>query len=232
MDGSRAQTDQSHPHQEVPTRSASSISKSPATKASPSAGELRAAKNWKWLTDRQGEIRGECRDPIPIEPVNDRPVIYRNFIAGTTPRAIGVGFPGGLNLAWSADNLGPELIWTGAFMDGAQKWIDRGTDNSPPAGENVVNLAKSRTLPKEARFKGYKLDPAGNPTFSVQIGDQFLLDSWRAESGALIRKLTVTGRPLEIPISQPAELTIEGTSGKPTLNLTPGQPVTLTYRWK
>lgn len=188
-------------------------------------------RRWNWLSDNK--IRsGPSREPIPIVPVNNRPVIYRNFIAGTTSRAIGVGFPGGLNLAWSADHLAPELIWTGAFMDGAQKWIDRGTDNSPPAGENVVELGDSRSLPESARFRGYKLDAAGNPTFSVQIGNQFLLDSWHAESGALVRKLSVSGAPLELQISQPSELTIEGATAGTPLKLTPGQPVTLTYRWK
>lgn len=187
-------------------------------------------KRWNWLTDESGKT-AKTREPILIGPVDGRPVIYRNFIAGTTPRAIGVGFPGGLNLAYSADNLAPELIWTGEFIDGAPKWMERGTDNNPPAGEKIITLSQSRSLPATARFRGYKLDPAGNPTFSVQVGEQILLDSWRAESGALIRKLTVTGSPLEIQIPQPVGITITGASGKLALTLTPGQPVTLTYRW-
>lgn len=186
-------------------------------------------KKWKWLSDQPAKP-AQVREPIPIEPTADRPVIYRNFIAGTTPRAIGVGFPGGLNLAYSADNLAPELLWTGKFIDGAAKWVERGTDNNPPAGENVVKLGSERFLPESAKFKGYKLDPAGNPTFAVQIGQQVLLDSWHAESGALVRKLTVTGSPLEIQIPHPPELSVEGATGKATL--TPGQPLTLTYRWK
>jgi PA14 domain len=200
-------------------------------------------KRWKWLSD-QNSRPGRVREPIPIAPVAGRPVIYRNFIAGTSPRAIGVGFPGGFNLAYSADDLAPELIWTGKFIDGAAKWIERGTDNNPPAGENVVNLGKTRSLPKEARFRGYKLDSSGNPTFSVQIGDLFLLDSWRAESGALVRKLTLTGNgsPLDLVISENAlddQLTLqcEGSelqkfSGKTSLKLNPGKPAILTYRWK
>jgi mono/diheme cytochrome c family protein len=189
------------------------------------------AKTWNWLSDQKGQS-GSIREPIPIEPTGARPVIYRNFIAGTTARSIGVGFPGGLNLAYSADHLAPELIWTGAFIDGAPKWLDRGTDNNPPAGENLVTLSQERFLPREARFRGYKLDKDGNPTFSIQIGGLFLLDSWRAEAGALIRKLAVTGSSLEVPIPQPASISIEGASGKSTLQLSPGQPVTLTYRWK
>lgn len=198
------------------------------------------SKKWNWLSDNKGKS-GSVREPIPIEPLNGRPVIYRNFIAGTTSRAIGVGFPGGLNLAYSADDLAPELIWTGAFMDGAQKWLERGTDNSPPAGENVVKLGNSRALPEIARFRGYKLDPAGYPTFSVQIGDLILLDSWRTETGTLIRKLTLsgTGSPVDLLVSDlpTYTLAIEGAplqslSGKTTVKLTPAQPVTLTYRWK
>ena len=200
-------------------------------------------KHLKWLSD-QSSKPAKIREPIPIEPVNGRPVIYRNFIAGTTPRAIGVAFPGGLNLAYSADNLAPELIWTGKFIDGGPKWIDRGMDNNPPAGEDVVNLSKTRFLPKEARFRGFKLDSAGNPTFSVQIGDLILLDSWHAETGSMIRKLTLSGNgsSLDFVISDQSiddKIAIQSDggqlqklSGKTTVKLNPGNPVTLTYRWK
>lgn len=198
------------------------------------------SKTWQWLSEDKLKTQPP-RNPIPIEATNGRAVIYRNFIAGTTSRAIGVGFPSGVNLAYSADNLAPELIWTGKFMDGAQKWTERGTDNSPPAGEKVVKLGNSRALPQDARFRGYKLDAQGNPSFSVQIGDQILLDSWSGETGALIRKLSLSsnGPPLELQISDlpTTSLSIEGApiqsqGGKSTLTLTPGQPVTLTYRWK
>ncbi len=184
--------------------------------------------HWNWLTDTSGPAT-QARESIIIAPTGDRPVIYRNFIEGATSRAIGVGFPGGVNLAYSAEYLAPTLIWTGNFMDGAQKWLSRGTDKSSPAGEKVIALTTTRALPASARFKGYKLDPAGNPTFSVQIGDQILLDSWRAESNTLTRKLTIIGSPLEIQIPQPPGITIQGATAKATLS--PGTPLTLTYRW-
>ena len=133
--------------------------------------------SWQNLSDSRPPRAGA--DPIPVVPQNGRAVVYRNFIANTTPRAIGIGFPGGVNLAYSADNLAPELIWTGAFMDGSRHWVERGQGNQPPAGEHIVKLTGTPTFPKEARFRGYKLDSAGNPTFSVQIGKQTLLDSWR-----------------------------------------------------
>ncbi|RYD34520.1 MAG: hypothetical protein EOP87_09050 [Verrucomicrobiaceae bacterium] len=118
-----------------------------------------------------------------------------------------------MNLAYSADNLAPELLWTGKFIDGTPKWVDRGTDNNPPAGENVLTPTKTRFLPENAKFKGYKLDSAGNPTFIVQIGKQILRETWTASDApdtgastrqpALTRTLTVTGEgpPLDIVIS-------------------------------
>lgn len=210
-------------------------------------------KQYRWLTETK-DTTPKARDPLPIAPADGRPVIYRNFIAGTTARAIGVGFPGRLNLAWSADHLGPELLWTGAFLDGTAKWLDRGTASNPPAGENVVTLSGVRTLPPEARFKGYQLDLAGNPTFIVQIGEQILRDSWRAESGTLLRTLTVEGgaEPVTVPIgfgfrkkgniyNFEDRLFIEHTEaetyfwkkrGLDQIHVPPAQPVTLTYRWK
>lgn len=205
-------------------------------------------------------------NPIPPEkpslmvaPTPERAVIYRNFIAGTTARAIGFGFPGGVNLAYSADHLAPELIWTGAFIDGGRHWVDRGQGNQPPAGDRQVKLSGTRALPDGARFRGYKLDPAGNPTFSVQLGDQFLLDAWKpAGSGAtpaLTRTLTVNGQgsPVELLVCENLPLkktgdqdyqlgdelqlhaenaALESRDGKTFIKLAPGKPVTLTYRWK
>ena len=212
--------------------------------------------SWQNLSDKPPKVGP---DPLPIVPQNGRAVVYRNFIANTTPRAIGIGFPGGVNLVYSADNLAPELIWTGAFMDGSRHWVERGQGNQPPAGEGVVKLSGSPSLPKEARFRGYKLDPAGNPTFSVQIGKQTLLDSWKpagsTQTPAFVRTLSVKGQggPVEILLSEKLPVqktrdkefslgnelsllaegaTPETRDGKTFLKLSPGQSATLTYRWK
>lgn len=194
-------------------------------------------KAWQKLSENSSNS-SQMRDPLPIQPTNGRPVIYRNFIAGTTPRAIGVGFPGGFNLAWSADHLAPGMIWTGDFMDGAARWLERGTENSPPAGDHVVGLSSRAAFSKEARFRGYKLDAAGNPVFSVQIGDQILLDSWQTGADGFVRKLTLNGNgpPLSVPVSDGEAKGIAITLGEkpitePTVQVSPGQSVTLGYRW-
>lgn len=202
------------------------------------------AKDMKWLTKHRVAKPRPVYPPIPVEPENGRTVIYRNFIKGTTPRAIGVGFPGGVNIAYSADNLAPELLWTGEFINGAHKWLGLGIAENPPAGKNLVSPTKSPALPKEARFKGYQLDPTGNPTFMIQIGTETLLDSWHGETNALVRKLTLTGNGSSVqiliaeqPIDKRIDLKIEGATldianGKTTLKLASGKPVTLTYHWK
>ena len=216
--------------------------------------------DWKKLSDAAPRQRGgPQRDPIPVKARNNRAVVYRNFIAGTTPRAIGIGFPGEVNLAYSADNLGAALIWTGDFIDASRHWLERGQGSQPPAGERVVELVGSAALPKEARFRGYKLDPAGNPTFSAQIGDQFLLDGWKptgsGTSPALARTLALTGQGAAVeilladqnPVQQSGDnqftigndiiIISEGTTpvtrdGKLYLKLSPGGSAALTYRWK
>jgi mono/diheme cytochrome c family protein len=156
------------------------------------AWRQKGQKEWNFLTEDAKAAK--AWPPIILTP-RDRPIIYRNFIEKTSPRAMGVGFPGGVNLAYSIDNLAPELIWTGAFIDAGHHWTDRGIGNEPPAGQKVVKLTSSPTLNKAAQFKGYKLDPAGNPSILVQFGELSLLDAYSASSPAtLIRQLQVTGK--------------------------------------
>ncbi len=210
----------------------------------------KGAKEWLFLTDETG---GKTWPPIILAPKAGRPTIYRNFIAGTTPRAIGIGFPGGVNLAYSADNLAPELIWTGNFIDAGHHWTDRGIGNEPPAGQKVVGLTSTPALPAGALFRGYKLDPAGFPTFSVKIGELSLLDSYTAsQPAALIRLLNVSGKattPANLILSDNAQATAPDTfdlggkltiiaksarldGGKLVLPLVPGTTTEIRYVWK
>ena len=163
-------------------------------------------KDFKWLSDTKGAVAKAKRAPIPIEPKDGYTASYRNFIGGTTSRAIGFGFPNATNLTYSADNCAVELLWTGKFMDGAQHWVDRGQGNAPPAGDGVVKVsdgmviagsstpsgaiisyqvnkeggkgASFKVVNDPAEFKGYQLDKNGNPTFKV-AGEGFTLtDAW------------------------------------------------------
>jgi len=187
---------------------------------------LSGKKNWQWLSKPD---TAQVRWPsIPLAPNDGRTAIYRNFIEGTTPRAIGFGFPGGLNLAYSADHLAPELLWAGKFIDAGRHWTNRGQGNQPPSAEKVITLTRERYLPAEASFKSYALDAMGNPTFNIGIGDQLFSDSWKPGTiGTLIRTLSLSGgEPVKIPLGN-AEVT-----GAEEVTVVPGKPTTVTYRLK
>lgn len=185
-------------------------------------------KKWSWLTKmKAASIKQKS---IMLAPSDGKTVIYRNFIEGTTARAIGFGFPGELNLVYSADNLAPELLWPGEFIDASRHWTNRGQGNQPPASKKVIKLTSKRLFPENAKFKGYTLDEHGNPTFLVQIGGLVLSDSWKpGKPGTLERTLTLKGsgnRPIKIPHGNP------DITGSDAVLLNLGSSKTLIYRLK
>ena len=137
---------------------------------------------WKYLEDgkRARVPSGLERQAIVLVP-KDRPLIYRNFLEGLSPRGIAVGFPEKVHFAWDAEHMTPRLIWHGAFIDAAKHWVDRGPGNQTPMGDHVMTLPAGPPLavlesldqawpggnPKESgyQFRGYTLNPAGLPTF-------------------------------------------------------------------
>lgn len=69
---------------------------------------------WKpegWETGAKAKKKPEY-PPMPLV-VKDEPVMYRNFIAGAGNRAIAVGYPGNVSLAWSAEQMNLALVWRG-----------------------------------------------------------------------------------------------------------------------
>jgi mono/diheme cytochrome c family protein len=117
---------------------------------------------------------------IPLMPLGEA-IVYRNFIQGAGSRAIGVGYPEKLNLAFDANELRLAMIWQGGFIDAARHWTDRGVGFEGPLGDNVVNLPsgapfavlESSSTPWPAQkareagyqFLGYKLTTDERPTF-------------------------------------------------------------------
>lgn len=175
------------------------------------AGEVQVFAAWKgadfditplstWKPDgwRVGEPKKKQEFlGMPIA-VTTEPVLYRNFIAGAGNRGIAVGYPGGINIAWSAESMNLALVWRGAFMDAARHWNNRGGGHQPPLGYDVLRPTGELTPPlvvadsdsatwpaynKEKRFeeytwKGYTLDEKRQPTFNyewngVKVEDTF-----------------------------------------------------------
>ncbi len=168
--------------------------------------------NWKkGVAQKTNEFVG-----LPLEP-KDAPIVYRNFIAGAGNRGIGVGFPGGLNFAWSAETMNFTMAWRGAFMDAARHWKNRGGGQQPPAGFDVLRPADLvpplavldtpdaawPTFTQDEHlegyaWKGYQLDEAGVPTFhytwrGVDVEDRVEAKGDFKSGGTLVRTLTLKG---------------------------------------
>jgi azurin len=180
----------------------------------------------KWLHPKWQDMGslGPKKDETKGMPlaVGSEPLIYRNFIAGAGNRSIGVGFPGGLNVAWSAERMNVALIWRGAFMDAARHWNSRGGGYQPPLGYDVLRPAGELALPlltttdeapewpaldAKARpadyvWKGYELDKQRTPTFlyewhGMKVADHFsATGNGTTTEGKLIRTVKFSG---EVP---------------------------------
>jgi len=146
-----------------------------------------------------------------LKPV-ERPIIYRNFIEGVSPRGIAVGYPEKVNLCWDADTMSLALLWQDRFIDASKHWNGRGQGNQVPLGGGVMNwessvpiavLESPRTSwPTQSakergfRFLGYRLDDQGRPAFRYQSSFATIQDKPIPQSGepvsSLQREITIT----------------------------------------
>lgn len=123
---------------------------------------------------------GAIGSAIVLEP-KDKPIVYRNFLEGLSPRGIAVGYPEKANLAFDADAMSMALIWHNAFIDASKHWRGRGNGNQRPLGDHVLSLVRgvpvavladaatpwpdAKARDQGWRFHGYKLDAKGRPVF-------------------------------------------------------------------
>jgi mono/diheme cytochrome c family protein len=141
---------------------------------------------WAYLSDgTKAQLPlGASAKSIPLMPT-DGAILYRNFIDGGGPRAIGVGYPERIHLTFDANDLRLALLWEGAFIDAARHWTDRGVGQQGPLGDNVLKLAGGTPfaiLGKDGdawpgtparqrgyRFLGYRLSVDDRPTFLYSV---------------------------------------------------------------
>jgi mono/diheme cytochrome c family protein len=136
---------------------------------------------WVYLKTGAAQLPvGLNRESIPLVPTKSA-ILYRNFIDGAGTRAIAVGYPEQIHLAFDANDLRLALLWQGAFLDAARHWTDRGAGFEGPLGDNVLSLhsgaafallAKpdaawptASTREQGWKFLGYRLTPDDRPTF-------------------------------------------------------------------
>jgi mono/diheme cytochrome c family protein len=167
---------------------------------------------WVYLRDgKDAQLPvGMGKLSIPLVP-DKSAIIYRNFIQGAGARAIGVGYPERVNLAFDANELRLALLWQGAFIDAGKHWTDRGVGFEGPLGDNILKLPAGASFavlpnaeadwpkapPKEQGyvFKGYRLTPDDRPTFRYSFDGVIVEDFPNPTNGkdqALRRTLTLT----------------------------------------
>ena len=148
---------------------------------------------WFYLSDRDKAAVpvGLVREPIELKPQSE-PIIYRNFIEGAGSRAIGVGYPEGVNLAFDANNMRMAMIWHGAFIDASRHWTGRGQGFESPLGDDILVLPNhvpfvkldkpDREVASEMgrdigyKFLGYRLDKEQRPIFRYSFGGMTIDD--------------------------------------------------------
>jgi len=167
---------------------------------------------WAYLgSDKPQTPAGMGRKFIPLVPTGEA-IVYRNFIQGAGNRAIGVGYPEKLNLAFDANELRLALIWKGGFIDAARHWTDRGSGFEGPLGDDVlvmppgpgfavlpkVDAAWPKDNPREngQKFIGYTLSRDDRPTFRYAVHRAMIEDTPNPsgrENPTLRRTIQVTG---------------------------------------
>ena len=148
---------------------------------------------WLYLSDG-GNARppqGLNRQAIVLA-ADKNAVIYRNFIQGAGPRAIGVAYPEKVNLAFDANEMRLALIWQNKFIDASQHWVGRGSGFQVPLGDQVLKFwdgpafarldsadAAWPTQPAKEmgyKFRGYRLTKDNRPTFLYEFDNVAIED--------------------------------------------------------
>jgi hypothetical protein len=152
-----------------------------------------------WQFSRERPKAGRPYEPELIK-VGGTARIYRNFIKGSDARAIGVGYPGGVNIAYNAENLGISQAWLGDFIDAGLHWTGRGKGSQDPAGQRVLKWGNEPLLARlsgdfenswpeewqedlQPQFEGYRLDDKRRPEFHATIEGLHIFDRPEAVRG-------------------------------------------------
>jgi mono/diheme cytochrome c family protein len=150
----------------------------------------------------------------------DRPVIQRTFLNKAGSKAILVGFPGEIHIAYDGLHAHPSLVWRGRFFDAYNTWFTRAAPFEDPLSEEVYEFPEPET---EGRFRGYRLDSAGNPTFLLSSGGRELEEQFSVTDGKLHRILS--WKEGSVPaVTHPAGVEVE--------EKVKGSTLTLIYSWK
>lgn len=156
------------------------------------------AKKDRMLSKAPSKRRAGTKKSYPLidlTPQGSEAVMYRNFVQNTSPSNIAVGYPGGINLAFSQDHCQLELLWKGSFVSGGRHWTARGQGAVAPLGKNVISLIKtqSKTTGQERyQFQKIDLDAKRYPTFTYKNSGLVIQDRPNPMPNGLERTFTIT----------------------------------------
>lgn len=139
---------------------------------------------WQYLLDgRQARApQGVIREPLEIVVSNEAKMLRRSY-PGMGKRGIGVGYPGGVNMVYDAEQMRLATIWKGGFVDPSGVWYGQGHGRvramgqtiELPAGPDLDDAANPWVVddgrPPAHRFKGYELDKSRRPTLKYVFDD-------------------------------------------------------------
>ena len=184
---------------------------------------------WQYLSrgPEAGEPAGLVLEPLMLE-VKDQAVIVRRAFPGIGKRGIGVGYPGGINLAFDASQMRLATLWSGGFIEASGLWRGQGSGQARLLGKDPVNLPAGPAFAVLATpdapwpeapagkpaFKGYQLDAQQRPTFRYAPGaftveDAFIERRDAAGKVFLERTLKIASPPAGLQFRVAADPSIE-----------------------
>lgn len=118
--------------------------------------------------------------PLPdgLEPpkglviaVKDRPEILRTFMPDAGAKAIAVGYPGYVSLAFSADQCRTTYAWAGNFLDASPVWNNRGGAPAKLLGQKFWTAPPGHPwgLTADAKNPPDFLTRANHPAFGLPL---------------------------------------------------------------
>jgi mono/diheme cytochrome c family protein len=102
--------------------------KSLLTRVLGGSADAQAEAMWAYLSLGPGLPLPDGLEPPRglILTVKDRPILLRTFMPDIDPRAMAIGYPGGVSMAFDAATCRVAYAWSGSFLDASPVWDGRG----------------------------------------------------------------------------------------------------------
>ena len=132
--------------------------------------------------------------------VGKEPLVFRTYMKDASPRAIVVGNPEMVHVAFDANVVRMAKAWRGRFWDPSGTWTGRSGDFNEPLGDHVFDMPPGPsfatlgspeavwpvpvrdTRDMGGRFLGYRLDAQRRPVFRYMLGETEISEVARPKS--------------------------------------------------